>query len=318
MTKRISVLALALMLLMSAAPHVQASAYSFYADDLGFRIPIQQEWVDAVQDRQLSFWLRQDAQAAQGGVRGYGVIYLTPDLSGFTGLAGYPEAEAWLNENCLPLAAVVVHQEEAVFGELFPDFLRTDLGSAGSCYFTLLLTGGVQAGQAGDLAGLAQAVVAALGQPGGVTIFDPDRDYGPLGMIFAQDLSGQLIDSGYFESAPLTLVNFWATYCTACLSEMPELGRLAQVYQGKVNFLGVVTDAVDPDQLALATEIVQKTGANYPHIPPQVSLTYLNNMAYVPTTIFLDRAGQQVGEQLVGGVDDWKAEIEARLAMVEQ
>ena len=38
------------------------------------------------------------------------------------------------------------------------------------------------------------------------------------------------------------VLNFWATWCTACVLEMPDLERLSQRFAGRVRFVGVAMD----------------------------------------------------------------------------
>ncbi|MFQ5526691.1 MAG: ASPIC/UnbV domain-containing protein [Thermoanaerobaculia bacterium] len=52
------------------------------------------------------------------------------------------------------------------------------------------------------------------------------------------------------------VVNFWATWCTACVLEMPDLEKLSGSFAGEVRFIGVSLDegVSDPDVLAFAGE----------------------------------------------------------------
>jgi len=52
------------------------------------------------------------------------------------------------------------------------------------------------------------------------------------------------------------VINFWATWCTACLLEMPDLEQLSRRFAGKVRFLGVSLDEGkdDVDILTFAAE----------------------------------------------------------------
>ena len=111
------------------------------------------------------------------------------------------------------------------------------------------------------------------------------------------------------EGSKLTLVNIWATFCGPCIQEMPELGKLSASYKDKgVQIVGIVADSSDssgvPIQKAvtLAKEIVSKTGANYEHILASTSLNkqLLNTVSAVPTTIFVDENGNQVGKAYLG------------------
>jgi thiol-disulfide isomerase/thioredoxin len=58
-----------------------------------------------------------------------------------------------------------------------------------------------------------------------------------------------------FDDATV-VVNFWATWCTACLLEMPDLETLSQRFAGKVRFLGVSLDEgkEDAEIVAFANE----------------------------------------------------------------
>ena len=53
------------------------------------------------------------------------------------------------------------------------------------------------------------------------------------------------------------VVNFWATWCTACVLEMPDLQTLARRFDGRVRFLGVSLDLerTDAEILAFADEL---------------------------------------------------------------
>lgn len=48
------------------------------------------------------------------------------------------------------------------------------------------------------------------------------------------------------------VVNFWATWCTACVLEMPDLEALSRRFAGKVRFLGVSLDEGKTDEEILA------------------------------------------------------------------
>ncbi len=48
------------------------------------------------------------------------------------------------------------------------------------------------------------------------------------------------------------VVNFWATWCTACVLEMPDLEELSSRFAGRVSFLGVSLDEGKSDEEILA------------------------------------------------------------------
>lgn len=104
---------------------------------------------------------------------------------------------------------------------------------------------------------------------------------------------------------------------------MPDLGQLHTAYGDDFQIIGVVIDAADqnlqpiPDEITEAKSIIQSTGANYPHLLPSLSLvkTILSGVSSVPTTIFVDENGNQVGDIYIGSKSksQWKAIIDTLL-----
>lgn len=154
----------------------------------------------------------------------------------------------------------------------------------------------------------------------------PSASDGVLSAFKATDISGSPVDASIFSGKKLTMVNIWATFCGPCLSEMPELGELNTKYASEgFQIVGIVIDAVGSDGAAIpemvdtAKEIISKTGADYLHILPSDDLgDLLGQVSAVPTTIFVDESGNQVGEQYVGAMsgDEWASVIESLLKEV--
>lgn len=150
-----------------------------------------------------------------------------------------------------------------------------------------------------------------------------------FGETFAsEDLEGNAVDQTIFEGHDLTMVNIWATFCGPCLDEMPDLGELNTQYANQ-NFqiVGIVVDVLNQDltyneeQVALAKEVVEKTGASYTHLLPSTDLL-MNKLIYVtgvPETVFVDSEGNQVGESYLGArsKEEWSEIIEELLAEVQ-
>ena len=142
------------------------------------------------------------------------------------------------------------------------------------------------------------------------------------------DLDGNEVTQEIFAGADLTMMNVWATFCDPCIREMPELGELSTDYKDKnVQIIGVAFDTLNQDmsiyqeQVDLAKEIAEKTGANYLHLIPSADLLQagLMDIVGVPTTFFFDKDGNQVGEPVVGSKNKevWASIIDERLAMLK-
>ena len=142
----------------------------------------------------------------------------------------------------------------------------------------------------------------------------------PFGDFSTTGLDGKTYTQALFANAKLTMVNVWGTFCSPCIQEMPHLGELASEYKDKgFQIVGIVIDTVDQqfqpdkDQVALAKEIVSKTGAAYMHLIPSKDFAQrFSDVQYIPNTWFVDQNGGIIGDAVVGGQskEDWKATID--------
>lgn len=151
---------------------------------------------------------------------------------------------------------------------------------------------------------------------------------GVLASFTAETIDGETADAGIFSGYELTMVNVWATFCGPCIREMPDLAALHAEYADRgFQIVGIVADVVDldgnfmPDMVDTAVEIIEATGADYLHLLPSDSLqeALLKNAVYVPTTIFVDQQGKQVGDMLVGSRsrEEWTEIIDGLLGTVQ-
>ena len=61
-------------------------------------------------------------------------------------------------------------------------------------------------------------------------------------------LTGEPVTQEIFGEAKLTMVNIWATYCSPCIQEMPELAELAREYEDRgVQIVGLLSDVSEPE-----------------------------------------------------------------------
>ncbi len=93
------------------------------------------------------------------------------------------------------------------------------------------------------------------------------------------------------------VLNFWATYCVPCKSEMPWLAGLQKQYGAQgLQILGVMKDG---DREKIASEFTKKMGVNYPILvgTEKVEDVY-GGISGLPTTFFIDRSGKVVARRL--------------------
>lgn len=109
----------------------------------------------------------------------------------------------------------------------------------------------------------------------------------PLAFEWFDGTSGSLAE---YRGEPLVL-NFWASWCSPCLAEMPDLEEVFRERQGTVAFLGLnVDDGIEP-----ARRMIDQTGVTYDLARDESgdairSLGVLN----MPTTFFIDSDGRIV------------------------
>lgn len=136
----------------------------------------------------------------------------------------------------------------------------------------------------------------------------------------AKDFDGNEVDHSIFANTKLTMMNVWATFCSPCVTEMPELGELAAVGGTDYQIIGVCADLDNTaEMLQEAKDIVAQTGANYVHLQPSESLLpVLTATSAVPVTFFFDSEGKLVGQGVMGARDKsgWEKELKARLEAV--
>jgi peroxiredoxin len=84
------------------------------------------------------------------------------------------------------------------------------------------------------------------------------------------------------------LLNFWATSCFSCLTEMPAMQGLADKYGAQVVVLGINTG--EPKDLALAFATAQEI--HYPLVlDPDLKVTTTYEVQTTPTSLFIDADG---------------------------
>lgn len=103
------------------------------------------------------------------------------------------------------------------------------------------------------------------------------------------DLNGSKISSAdLFSSNTVTLINFWSTFCSPCIREMPGLETLWQQYSGQG--LGVIGIILDSQKAAAARNIAAELGTTYPHLLDDGR--YGASIRAVPQTLLVDSEGK--------------------------
>jgi peroxiredoxin len=104
-----------------------------------------------------------------------------------------------------------------------------------------------------------------------------------------KDLDGQLVDSAQFKGK-VVVIDFWATWCPPCRSEIPGYVDLQKKYgQAGLVIVGISLDTVAPAEVK---QFVTKNQMNYPVVIGDESVTAtFGGVDAIPTTFVVDRQG---------------------------
>jgi len=110
----------------------------------------------------------------------------------------------------------------------------------------------------------------------------------------------------------MTVLNFWASTCTACISEMPDFETEYRELDGQIAFIGI--DVSDP--AAAATAFASKYGITYPLVvDPGGAVAATYRITGLPYTVILDADGQVLVRHPGDFTHD---ELDAVLRMADQ
>ena len=95
----------------------------------------------------------------------------------------------------------------------------------------------------------------------------------------------------YFEGKPVVL-NFWASWCGPCKSEMPDFEAAYQTYGENIQFLMVnMTDGYQ-ETVSSAKNFIQATGYTFPvFYDSDTEAARAYSVYSIPTTYFIDSDG---------------------------
>lgn len=135
------------------------------------------------------------------------------------------------------------------------------------------------------------------------------------------DLDGNPVENTTFSDYQITMVNIWGTFCGPCIEEMPDLEKMSKNMPEGTRLVGLVCDALDDEHQSLARKILSEKGVSFKNWIPDAALKeYMDNhVTGVPTTLFIDKNGEIVGDAIIGavGIDEYKSSLTSRLNLTE-
>jgi len=126
----------------------------------------------------------------------------------------------------------------------------------------------------------------------------------PVAEITFDDAQGQARKLADFKDKVL-LLNIWATWCGPCRTEMPALDRL-QAHLGGSDF-EVIPVSIDRGGMEAIRKFYSETGVRNlaMYIDPSGQVLRQMRALGLPTTLLIDRSGQEIGRVI--GPAEWDA-----------
>jgi thiol-disulfide isomerase/thioredoxin len=109
----------------------------------------------------------------------------------------------------------------------------------------------------------------------------------PVGCAFER-IGGGLFRLSDLAGKP-SVINFWASWCTFCIEEMPAFQKVYAAFGGRLEIVGADLLGVDGETSGAAETFGRSTGVRYPLIYDDGGLLYAHFSArlIMPVTIFV-------------------------------
>jgi len=138
---------------------------------------------------------------------------------------------------------------------------------------------------------------------------DSDRNQQLAGLVLTQ-LDRKSIKIADLN-AKIFLINFWATWCEACMDEMPSIVQLRESYKDRgFEVLGINVDE-NPD--VVVPKITKQLKMNFPiFIDPDGKISEMFDVHAIPLTVIMRKKGEVLG--VLNGGRDWNSpEVRTKL-----
>jgi len=127
---------------------------------------------------------------------------------------------------------------------------------------------------------------------------DADSGFRNLLDFAALTSDGGTFSQDDFSDYDVTVINIWDVSCSPCVREMPELAEFASSLPSNVNFITVCLSGASDRMTAILEEAGFKGTTLVSGDGDLAGL--MDQIMYIPTTIFVDSNGRNVGNAFVG------------------
>ncbi len=156
-----------------------------------------------------------------------------------------------------------------------------------------LLYGRLAQGLAHDQLAVQDTTPPESGQPAETGTQPPQPVVAPDFTVY--DGAGNAVKLSDFRGKPV-VINFWASWCGPCRSELPDFDAACQELSGEVQFL-MVNMTGGRETRESADALIQAEGYSFPvyyDLDQDAAITY--GVYSLPITLFLDKEGRGIAQ----------------------
>lgn len=128
------------------------------------------------------------------------------------------------------------------------------------------------------------------------------------------DASGKSVSLADFKGKPI-LLNFWASWCGPCKSEMPDIQAAYEQYGSEIEFLVVNMTGMSGETQETASQFIEENGYTFPvYFDEDYSAAAAYGVNSIPQTYLIDPKGNIIGAAM-GAMD--AATVEQGIQMLQ-
>ncbi|MCI9175523.1 MAG: TlpA family protein disulfide reductase [Lachnospiraceae bacterium] len=135
---------------------------------------------------------------------------------------------------------------------------------------------------------------------------EPDRtQFSNLKAFTAKTLDGGTFTQEDIAAKDVTVINFWSLLCGYCIDELPDIAKYAATLPDNVQVITVCLGLDGEAEIEAAKSTLQEAGFSGIALMEGDGdfATVCDEVQYTPTTIFVDKDGNTVGDAIISALD---------------